>query len=514
MAGDEVIAPSRRAVAPESASTLAESLAVSGPLAAPAALVIALQVCADASALESSLLGRSVASLTTEHLVRDTHGQWRWLPAASAALDRRPSDNEVAGRVGAILFECLTGVLLADYLPEAAAVRTRLRERRPDLRQAIVDLTARLASARSGEPATLDDVAEEIRLALGVKNAGAGLRHRGRWGVATALLVLFFLVGAWVARNMKPETPVESHGLTRDETIHSDVVTESAEYWTVSREFITAFGQLEDVRRLWRTRVATDDPRLASVTLRQAWARSERGDFLTAEQYLVAIAGPLERALGATHPYVRATRLNLASVFERRGAVGAAREQRSAAAAAAQVLLPRAVALMIGQHEGPPAPGVFAHMAPTVPEREGFRRSAGGGYTAPLTATARWLAGRDGWRLHVTATGACRAAVDAGRDPHRLQVSLRRVDDAWEVAMEGIRPPLRTRTAGTADGQVTVSVEVSPTGEVRTFLQGRELSPVSIDPAAESAPPYGLTFVGPHADNACALVWWEVRPRS
>jgi len=488
---------------------LAGWLAAHGPLDGHIALVVALELCADISALVPGRLAQVIGSIDTANLARNPRGQWRWHPTPTATLDRRPSDAEAAERVGAVLFACLTAQPLAEYLPDVALVRTRLREIRPDLPPAIVDVAARLASARSGGGMTLDAVAADLRRALGVDHAPTGWSRMAGWGVATVLVAV--VAGAVVARQAsRPTETIEPHGLTRPETIAVDAALEGAEFLAMSGEFIAAFSLLDEARAAWRRRVASDDPRLGVLAVRQAWARVARGDVLTAEQNLAAVVAPLERGLGPAHPYVRGARLVLAGLLQRRGAGALADEQRASADLATRALVPEGLREGLSGVAGPPAPGVLAHHAPNAPEREGFRVRDDGAYFAPVTAVARWLAGRDGWRLHVTATGECRVAVDAGRDPHRLQVTVRQVDGAWEAVVEGVQPPIRMRSGSDGEGRLAVRVDVTGDGAVRTLVPGGEPALARVDAAAVSEPPYGLAL---SSASACALVWWEVAPR-
>jgi hypothetical protein len=511
VAGDEVSAD--RAVEPtaDRGVTLADALAAHGPLGVGSALVVALGLCADASALGPDQLGRSIGSLATAQMARDRHGRWRWRPVPAGILDRRPTDNEIASRVGAILFECLTASPLADYLPQPETVRARLRERRPDLAQAVVDLTARLASARIAGGQTLGGVAVDIRRAIGITDAPGASWRESRWtlgAVATALVAAGLLAFALYPR---AEAELTSHGLTRDETTLDAVGTEASDRWTAVREFITAFDQQAELERRWRTRIPPGDPRLARIHFRQAWARLERGDLLTAEQRLTELLAPLERGLGPSHPYVRATQMNLATVLDGRGATAEAHEHRERAAAATRTLLGTVTADIGDPTGGPPGPGVLAHVAPLAPELEWFQRRDEGGWYSPLTSTARWLAGERGWQLHVKANGECAATVDVGREPRRIGVSIRRASMGSAVLVSGVRPAVNLQMSG--PGVVLVSLDVTSEGHVHiSSTGGAEPRTSVIDTAVVASPPYGMSFVAPEGDNGCPLVWWEVKP--
>ena len=502
MAPDEVIG----------GTTLAEALGRHGPLAAPSALVVAQQLCADASSMESARLRRCLGSLRTAHIVRTAEGSWRWQPAAGAALDRPPRDTDVAGRIGAVLFECLTVSAVGEDFLDGGRLRARLREHRPDLALAVIDVTVRLVTAPGSRRITLEGVALELQHALGAKVVRGDAHRLTPWVGVLALMVVGLVGGLWAMRTPGDDPEVGSHGLSAQETARIDLLTESADRWTMNREFIAAFLQLDDVTRIWQTRVDADDPRVAGVLLRHAWARRERGDLLTTEQVLTTGLGPLERALGATHPYVRAVRLNLADVLERRGATHLAVEQRFVAAAASRQLLPLPVATMLEASGGPPGPGVLAHLAPKAPELESFRLVANGAWFAPLTSTARWLAERNGWRLHVAATGACRASVDVGPEAQRLELDVRRADDGWRVIVNGVRPPVDVDISGPADRQAAISVWVTPDRDVRVIRPDGTTTHAELTSDAAANPPYGLTFVGARPDEGCSLVWWEVSP--
>jgi hypothetical protein len=510
--GDSLTASSPPHQAPQPLTSLDAALASHGPLSAPSAIVVALRLCADASALTPADLGRSIGDLATTAIVRDVDGAWRWRPAQSGALDRRPTDNEIASRIGAVLFECLCGEPLRDYLPDPAAVRARLREGCPGLSQAVIDLCARLASARSGARVALDDVAAELRSAVGVHDIPSR-RRQGLWLAGALLLVGTLAIAVGLAGGDGAQSRTEAHGLTPEETTLADVAVDGADFWTVRREFITAFDFLAGVERIWRSRLQNDDPRVASIHHRQAWARMERGDFLTAEQILTGLIGPLERQLGTAHPYVRAARLNLATVLDLRGARDLAREQRAMSAAALRQLPVQALTELLETSGAPIAPGILAHVTPNAPEREWFRQVPGGGYFAPLTAVSRWMAGQRGWRLHVTTTAMCEVAADVSRDPRRIQVSVRRADDGWRVRVEGVRPVVDLRAAESPAGRVPVTLDAEPDGTVRVMVPGAAPVTTAIDPDVALPPPYGLAFGPASGHDGCALVWWEVKPQ-
>lgn len=491
--------------------TLNEWLAVHGPLAAPSALIVVRQICVDASALDAVELGRTVPSLTTAHIVRNANGEWRWRPVPSPALHRRPTDNEVAGRAGAILFECLTATALPDYLPDAGVVVSRLHDRRTDLTPTVVDMVSRLASAPGAARLRLEDVADDLQRAIGLKGRNARPPSARRWAVAG--LCVLGAMGTWQMQDPGDDTRIGSHGLTRHETVVHDLATESADSLAVVGEHTMALDRLKELERLWRERVPPDDPRIALNYQRQAWVRAEAEDLITAEQLFLSGTMTLSRALGSGHPYVVAAQRNLSWTLDRRGATDAARELRRTAREASGRLLPGSVASDPAEATvGVPTPAVIAHVAPAAPEREGFRRETPGGWVAPLTGATRWLAGRDGWRLHVGATGACRTAVDTGGDPHRLQVTVRREDAGWRVMVEGTHPRVELGAVPSSDDRVIVTVHVRPTGDVQVLMPGGETARATVDPGSVSNPPYGLTFVGEQDDQGCALVWWELDP--
>jgi hypothetical protein len=493
----------------QAAPSLSAWVAAHGPLAASPALIVARQICADASALDEADLARSTASLTSANVLRQSNGEWRWRPVASSSLDRRPTDNEIAGRAGAIMFECLTATTLSDYLPEPGVVIARLRDHRPDLPQSIVNVTARLSSARSMPRIRLEDVADDLQRAIGTKGPEVRSSTGRRWAAAGVLILT--AVAIWRTASPPNDVATLSHGLTRHETVVHDLAVESADYLAMSEEHTRALDRLKELERLWRERVPAEDARVGLNFLRQGWVRAEAEDFLTAEQMFQGGPGLLARALGSDHPYVRAARMNLAVALDRRGATEAAREQRAAAHATAARLLPNETADALEAGAGPPMPGVLAHLEPNPPEREGFRLDSSGGYRAPLTSAALFLAGRDGWRLHVAATGACHVTVDSGADPHRLEVRVHRQDDGWRVSVDGIRPSVELGV-GSPDGKATVTVDTAPTGEV-SVVAGSQVHRAAIESDAVSNPPYALTFAGAQGHQGCALVWWEVKPQ-
>jgi hypothetical protein len=155
---------------------------------------------------------------------------------------------------------------------------------------------------------------------------------------------------------------------------------------------------------------------------------------------------------------------------------------------------------------------VLAHVAPHQPEHEWFRRRDDGAYFAPMTSTARWLAGEQGWQLRLAATGECGAAVDVGREPRRIAVSVRRTGSGSTIRVGGVQPPIELVAPHSIEPLLVV-LDVAADGAAR--LSSSHLGPqqATIDRSTIASPPYEMTFVAPRPDN-CAVVWWEIKPRA
>ena len=152
-------------------------------------------------------------------------------------------------------------------------------------------------------------------------------------------------------------------------------------------------------------------------------------------------------------------------------------------------------------------PGVLAHVAPNAPELEGFRRGSDGGFLAPLTSTERWIAARDGWRLHIVATGPCRTSFVAGADSRRITVTAAREADAtWRVQFEGATPPGPLRSAHSN----ALGVSLIARGTALEARLGQERISLAIDNTIPPPdPPYALAFGG-DPQRACDVVWLEI----
>ncbi len=132
----------------QAAITLSNWVTDHGPLWPDAALVVALQACAQASQMTDPELGAVIGSLNATWVVRRSTGGWEWRPTRAAAAAAGTTDADVIERLGALLFYALTGRPVADALAEASTVQTRLRNQRPDLTPAVADLVIRALSTR------------------------------------------------------------------------------------------------------------------------------------------------------------------------------------------------------------------------------------------------------------------------------------------------------------------------------------------------------------------------------
>lgn len=489
--------------------SLADWIATHGPLAPAHALVIALNSCARAAALDDDRLSATVGSLATSSIRRQAGAGWIWVPEPTTAPGGRVSDTEVLERVGTVVFECLTGQAPPSGRPRPSDVQARLKALRPDLPADVAEVTAHALSARDARHVSLDGFSRDLRGLLGARPAPP-LPWRRPLALISLAAVAAATIFLWTGRGSSVDK-AGPHGLTERETRQLDATMELVDRAALVDEHTLAVQYLTEFARVWRTRVGPSDPRLLWQQARQAWVRQLAGDWLTAEQLLVALPASLGETLGDTHPYTRAVLLDLASVLEARGArESAARQREDAARAAATVL--GTPSLAAEWAPGVPwPPHVLAHAAPNAPGLEGFRRQQDG-HVAPLTSTQRWLAGLHGWRLHVRAEDTCRVEVVAGADPRRVGIALvRQVNGPWKGQVEGTTPPLDW--SAPAGSTIAVSLLVDGSGDVRAHLPDGSVRETALSaPAAPPVPPHTLSFRGPRDAAGCAVVWWEIVP--
>jgi hypothetical protein len=464
------------------------------------ALVVTLRIAAAASRMRSSELAAAFGSIGPAG-ISGGPGGWQWTPERSTPGARHVSDGEVIERLGALLFHALTGRALTYPLPNRAAIRDALRAERPQLPAAVVDLALDALAPDKASRRTLDAFARRAKRALGNETTSARSGLRRRFLAAAILAAMAVALGLLAGRS--DADAVLDYGLTRAETEFNDGISEAAETFALTGEHTAAIQTYADATRLWRTRVPLGDPRLLLIDMQQSWVRALAGDRLTSEQLMRPTLAGLAASLGEHHPYTRAARLALAATLDARGRTNEAAALRSEADAATRALFRHLVAPDV--FDPSPVPrGVLAHASPNDPHLEGFRR-VDGRFVAPFTSQQRAIASRDGWQLHVMATGSCRAAVDVGLVPRRIGVRVtREAGSIWAVMVDGCEP----LTIAPAEA-IALSIAAGSGGTMSVRAADRvEAGALPPPPATPLDPPYTLAF---DDKSACAVVWLEVR---
>jgi hypothetical protein len=463
------------------------------------------------SQLSPANLARVIGSFNLSGIVRDEDGGWSWVPVQTSAEARTVRDSQAIARLGAVLFQLLTGRPPA-YAPSGQDLRAMLRALRPELPSSVADLTIRALTAGHNNPnVTLAVFAQELKRAAGIDPVAQRTRQSITWFTAVAAAILASCVIGWAFSATARERD-DRDGVTPREADLVDIWSDTAQTEALTGEHSSAFDVYRQVGQLWSARSGPDDPRLAWTQVHQAWIRTLAGDRLTAEQILGndSTLNLLARELGDRHPYTRTARLALATTLEARGAHADAAPLRFLVERATRDLMPGS-ALQSGPFDRAPVPpGVLAHVAPNPPAREGFRSGPEGRFFVPLTSIQRWMAGRNGWRLHLVASNSCRVSLVTGANPQMTSVRLARVADArWRVSVEGTSPELARETA--AGAEIALSLAADPTGRVDISLaDGVTRSATIATTGPPPVPPYVLSLEGGASGAGCDVVWLEI----
>jgi hypothetical protein len=504
---DPLIAPGRGS---GGEATLNDWVAQHGPLSSAVALLIALRACGRASRLTYSELAASVRSLDTSHIRRAKSEDWTWVPSRAARTSQTASDRDVIERLGALLFHCLAAASVPYPLPAEHELRTRIRTVRPDLPPPIVDLTVHAVLIREGSNDTLAEFARRVRYALGAERHSGG-RVTPHVMTAAAACMAAVVTVSWLGLSRAPGADrLETHGLTSHETAVLDVAQEMAQTYAFMDEHTAAYDAYSQIARIWAARVSSPDPRIAWNEAGDAWVRALAGDRFTTEQELEGALSVLSTQLGDRHPYTRTVKLDLAATLVARRATAEAAAFRHEAEWSAGELLHGAGLTTSTLQELPVGPGVLAHVAPTPPEREGFRRGANGRFFAPLTTIQRWIADQKGWRLHLVVDGPCDTSLPAGPGPGLVTVRVVRVGAwIWRVQITGVDTPVALE----APGSERVGISLVTKDNRGLLINVGEAPPLqrvltASGPTAE--PPYMLTFRNGPGGTGCRVVWLEI----
>lgn len=493
---------------PPAASTLDEWIRQSGALSPLLACTIVLHALGRASRMSDAELAATIESLTPAGIARGPQGDWRWLAVRGAVRPRAAADAEVVERLGAVLFQCLTGQPLSYPIPAEQELRHTVRRLRPDVPAAVADLTAATVSAPRSGRMTIATLDRQLRHALGLDRMPDGHQSVRTSRPGIAAIALFVCAGLWWSATEARRVRPGADGLTTNEAAQLDANIEVAQTLAMMDEHTASIQHYQQLGRMWVARVAPDDSRLAWTEAHEAWVRTLAGDRLTTEQLLENKPSWLAGQLGDRHPYTRAVRLALAETLEARGATTDGAALRAEADRAISALLTRGFPRPIALDPAPVPPGVLAHVVPNRPHAEGFRQRDGVFFSA-LTSTQRHHAARTGWQLHVIAEGSCRTTIAAGMDPRVVTVDVARATEGrWNIRVDGTIPTLAvTRPAATA--AVGISIAADATGALHANLDG-EPTALTVDPSGErTAAPYSLTFAD-GSPNGCAVVWLEI----
>jgi hypothetical protein len=484
--------------------TLADWIAVHGPLWPSEALVIVLDAVSRASRMRRAELACTIGSLGADRIETDSQGAWRWQPVSGQGSRASP-DDEVLERAGAVLFHMLTGQATPYPHGGESALRASMRQRRPDIPPQIVDLTVDALVAGQGRM-NLETFALRVRQAMGT---GRSASHRRRWRpaprlLAAALTVLAASIG-WVVAGA-PSGDVSVGGFIPAEIEALDATAETAETFALIDEHTASIQLYAHHAQLLRRRLGPEDPRLAWNSVHEAWVRTLAGDRLTTEQILEQAPARLIRHLGELHPFTRTARLGLAETLALRGALAEASALRIQAANATRDLLAGSD-LDPGLVDPAPVPvGVLAHVEPNAPDREGFRRRADGRYGAPLTSTQRYMSEKNGWRLYLVTSSGCRASFATGNDARRVAVAATPQENrTWRIELQGTVPPIDVTVRPA--GSLGLSVVADAAGALRVTIAGQPPITTAVDQASTTAaPPH--TFV--IDSSGCQVAWLEI----
>ncbi|MEQ1759801.1 MAG: hypothetical protein ABL986_15910 [Vicinamibacterales bacterium] len=496
------------AAAKEGDVTLEHWIAMHGPISPSLALVIALDISVRASRQSDTDLASSIDSLSIESLTRSTGGAWTWNPRRIEARAHTISESDVVERLGTLLFHALSGRPPSYPLGGEQTLRNELRRARPDLPGPVTTLTVESVRARHTR-LSLSALERDARRALGITHR-ASQRHPSRrlmmYGAAAVIVASG--IALWTGLVPSRMRPPDSTLLTTLEQVTLDVSNEAAQSFAFMDEHTAAIQLYQQVARLWGTLVAAQDPRALWNVAYEAWVRTLAADRLTTEQLLENLPTSLAALLGERHPYTRAARLGLAATLEARGATQAAATLRAAADRSTYSLFEPTGAPPGDLDSRPVPPALLAHLAPNDPAGEGFRTAPGGGFFAPLMSAQRWIASRDGWRVHVVATGPCGVTLTAATEPRVVALNLSRgANGVWQAQVAGSHKALRL-TGAPSD---SVRVSLAGQGTDLQMTMGEQVTGGSVDPTdAPPSPPYGLAFSGDVDGRGCSLVWLEI----